>query len=292
MPTRQHRPKCCDYELRTPSPAREPCWRDMEQVRHHGPRRTQPRGTVISDPACRAGQGHVSALVPVLVTAAWHAVHWANVVEWPWEPRPPDRPPWSGPGSPQSPEALITGSRRHSGTPRRVSPAGGELGRPRETGPRPASAGRGELQEQLAPAPGPARAPHGRCARTCVLSARPETLGSQKKAGGELRAWPRAGGGAGPGASWENGHGLTKRSPAEAFPARGCFALVCAGRRVGPVPARLPRSCAPPGCCALAPHPDPYEAAQPSDPALARRPERARRDDGPERGRGRRLRAD
>lgn len=151
MPTRQHRPKCCDYELRTPSPAREPCWRNMEQVRHHGPRRTQPRGTVISDPACRAGQGRVSASVPVLVTAAWHAVHWANVLEWPWEPRPPDRPPWSGPGSPQSPEAPITGSRGHAGTPRRVSPAGGELGRPRETGPRPASAGRGELQEQPAP---------------------------------------------------------------------------------------------------------------------------------------------
>lgn len=233
--------------------------RDEEQIRHHGPRRTQPRDTVTSDPGLQSRERtRVSVSVPC-------------------SSRPPGTPSTgltrcSGLGSP-GPQTVRPGVALHLPKPRgshrwietrTLRSASQGLARSRRareaagagpetrfcrtpSGFRAAGAG-------CTPRPGQAGVQHRRCACTCLASTRPEPLGSQKKAKGEIPGLSQSGR---PGRArsqlgeWPR---LTKPgAQAETFPARRRFALVCAGRRGGPCPAPLPRSSAPPGCCAWRP---------------------------------------
>lgn len=233
--------------------------RDEEQIRHHGPRRTQPRDTVTSDPGLQSRERtRVSVSVPC-------------------SSRPPGTPSTgltrcSGLGSP-GPQTVRPGVALRLPKPRgshrwietrtlrstlqglarsrRAREAAGAGPETRfcrtPSGFRAAGAG-------CTPHPGQAGVQHRRCAGTCLASTRPEPLGSQKKAKGEIPGLSQSGR---PGRArsqlgeWPR---LTKPgAQAETFPARRRFALVCAGRRGGPCPAPLPRSSAPPGCCAWRP---------------------------------------
>lgn len=233
--------------------------RDEEQIHHHGPRRTQPRDTVTSDPGLQSRERtRVSVSVPC-------------------SSRPPGTPSTgltrcSGLGSP-GPQTVCPGVALRLPKPRgshrwietrMLRSASQGLARSRRareaagagpetrfcrtpSGFRAAGAG-------CTPRPGQAGVQHRRCACTCLASTRPEPLGSQKKAKGEIPGLSQSGR---PGRArsqlgeWPR---LTKPgAQAETFPARQRFALVCAGRRGGPCPAPLPRSSAPPGCCAWRP---------------------------------------
>lgn len=233
--------------------------RDEEQIRHHGPRRTQPRDTVTSDPGLQSREKtHVSVSVPCssrppgtpstgltqcsgLGSPGPQTVRPGVALRLP-KPRGSHR--WIETRTLRSASQGLTRSRRA----REAAGAGPETRFCRTpSGFRAAGAG-------CTPRPGQAGVQHRRCACTCLASTRPEPLGSQKKAKGEIPGLSQSGR---PGRAWSQlgeWPRLTKPSAqAETFPARRRFALVCAGRRGGPCPAPLPRSSAPPGCCAWRP---------------------------------------